>query len=358
MLTCSIAPSAAPFSAVVGTDDEQVEATGRTAGTVLGVRRRQGSLASVAQASGDAEGGAVNHSQAMDFQAGLAGWIKSPGARKYIHEFFGGNQADAISAMSTEFGETFYWSRDTSAVVDASRETIPEWHLTPDLLPAYFGFMVFDHEFSLPAIYDRTGEAIQERVSAIGWVVISKHDGSEFVAMPLGSPPITHDDEVSFMTFGRIGGIDRVVPTAIHRWKFGETWYETARREDDEPSEYRLVRTRLIASALAFISQPFMSSAPQNVDRATRRRMAREHWTHDPIVRVVQLRRILNQQHREHGSDPVEWSCSWVVRGHWRQQACGPNYAERRPVFVLPYVKGDPEKPLKAPAERVFAVVR
>lgn len=30
-----------------------------------------------------------------------------------------------------------------------------------------------------------------------------------------------------------------------------------------------------------------------------------------------------------------------IVRGHWRNQACGKNYSERRPVFIKPYVKGE-----------------
>lgn len=29
-----------------------------------------------------------------------------------------------------------------------------------------------------------------------------------------------------------------------------------------------------------------------------------------------------------------------IVRGHWRQQACGPNNSERRPVWIPSYIKG------------------
>lgn len=36
----------------------------------------------------------------------------------------------------------------------------------------------------------------------------------------------------------------------------------------------------------------------------------------------------------------------WWVRGHWRQQACGPNRSLRRPVFIAPHTSGALEAPL------------
>lgn len=37
----------------------------------------------------------------------------------------------------------------------------------------------------------------------------------------------------------------------------------------------------------------------------------------------------------------------WVVRGHWRQQAVGPNHSEHKPVFIAPHVRGPQGAPLK-----------
>lgn len=37
----------------------------------------------------------------------------------------------------------------------------------------------------------------------------------------------------------------------------------------------------------------------------------------------------------------------WVVRGHWRQQAVGPNHSEHKPVFIAPHVHGPQGAPLK-----------
>lgn len=44
-----------------------------------------------------------------------------------------------------------------------------------------------------------------------------------------------------------------------------------------------------------------------------------------------------------------------LVRGHWRQQPCGPRKSLRRPVFVVPYVKGPADSELVVkPTVRVW----
>lgn len=65
-----------------------------------------------------------------------------------------------------------------------------------------------------------------------------------------------------------------------------------------------------------------------------------------PRVTVVQLRRSAGS--RGTGESLVQWSRRWVVRGHWRWQAHGPQRAERRRIWVAPHVKGPEGKPLVA----------
>ncbi|MCT6736575.1 hypothetical protein [Rhodococcus qingshengii] len=43
-----------------------------------------------------------------------------------------------------------------------------------------------------------------------------------------------------------------------------------------------------------------------------------------------------------------EFSRRWWVTGHWRQQACGPKMADRKPIWVSPYIKGPDGTPLSA----------
>lgn len=41
------------------------------------------------------------------------------------------------------------------------------------------------------------------------------------------------------------------------------------------------------------------------------------------------------------------YTARWLVRGHWRNQACGPNRSERKHVFIEPYWKGPEGGPLR-----------
>lgn len=47
-------------------------------------------------------------------------------------------------------------------------------------------------------------------------------------------------------------------------------------------------------------------------------------------------------------SDPKDrhYTHRWWVRSHWRQQACGPGNKFRRPLLILPYIKGPDGTPL------------
>lgn len=46
------------------------------------------------------------------------------------------------------------------------------------------------------------------------------------------------------------------------------------------------------------------------------------------------------------GQKPVEWSVKWFVRGHMRNQTCGPNHSLRTKTWVRPHWKGPDEKPV------------
>lgn len=41
----------------------------------------------------------------------------------------------------------------------------------------------------------------------------------------------------------------------------------------------------------------------------------------------------------------ADYKTQWVVRGHWRNQACGPGLLERRPKWIQPYWKGSETAP-------------
>lgn len=55
---------------------------------------------------------------------------------------------------------------------------------------------------------------------------------------------------------------------------------------------------------------------------------------------------------RDRAGEKREFHHRWVVRGHWRQQACGPGREQRRPTWIMPHLKGPDDAPLM-PSEHV-----
>jgi hypothetical protein len=51
-----------------------------------------------------------------------------------------------------------------------------------------------------------------------------------------------------------------------------------------------------------------------------------------------------------------DWSCQWIVRGHWRNQWY-PSLEEHRQRYVAPYIKGPQDKPLRV-TDRAVEFIR
>lgn len=82
--------------------------------------------------------------------------------------------------------------------------------------------------------------------------------------------------------------------------------------------------------------------------RATRRAAKRAHLDVHGVT-VIRIRRLEHAPAAEPGS--VDWTCRWIVRGHWRRLADG------RQTYVKPYVKGPEGLPLRV-TDRVWEFVR
>lgn len=139
-------------------------------------------------------------------------------------------------------------------------------------------------------------------------------------------------------------------------------------RLDNDPDGSDLLRLRalriadstgdvdhpLLLAHLAFLNLPFVSVAKHQFPRAERRRAEREQ-RQLPDVKVVLLRRP-EQSESTHTQQGREWHHQWIVRGHWRRQWY-PRAETHKPVYVSPYMKGDPAKPLLS-RPTVYKVVR
>lgn len=100
---------------------------------------------------------------------------------------------------------------------------------------------------------------------------------------------------------------------------------------------------RLLQSFWVLSSQRIAVAETQLVDRHMRKRAAKVGHVPEDGIRVVTLRRPTQEQ--TGGSRLVEWSCRWVVSGHWREQWYAKS-EEHRPVWIAPYPKGPADKPL------------
>ncbi len=127
-----------------------------------------------------------------------------------------------------------------------------------------------------------------------------------------------------------------------------------------EPSTARnRLLVRFVMAAGVWLKQRIVVISSGHVERHRRKQLIRENDA--PIigdVKVVQLRRAeSNPVSSIESGDPVEWSCRWIVSGHWRNQYHAST-GRHELQYILPYVKGPADKPLKVPAQTVYSVSR
>jgi hypothetical protein len=300
----------------------------------------------------------MNWSQAIEGRLKIAEGVMRPEMRRFLGESLtsaqerrGINPA-ALEMASDEviartyagalYGSPFYWSPEMCAVISAVAVDMPDWTLTPEMLCVRSGFFWFSEPLALP-LWD--GERAD--LAAVGWHLMTDNDGLEVV-------------QTAAFTNTRLDSGVPPLPSNVAAWKIGTTYSDALAFRDGAmvgyPDRYEAM-FRYFACALSFINQSIFVTRHERATRATRKRAEAVLSDSECEVRVVQLRKRANPGEQTGEARSVEWSHQWVVSGHWRQQFY-PSTGEHRPIFVLPYVKGPEDKPLKAPAERVFAVVR
>ena len=115
---------------------------------------------------------------------------------------------------------------------------------------------------------------------------------------------------------------------------------------------------RFVAAAGAFLrTKAPLSATSERVDRHARKRLARQGYTGDEIVKVITLRARERSDSVGAGESDVDWSHRWIVTGHWRQQWY-PSVERHLPLWIHPFVKGPEDKPLKASGRPVMVVSR
>jgi hypothetical protein len=105
----------------------------------------------------------------------------------------------------------------------------------------------------------------------------------------------------------------------------------------------------VVGAAWLLMGQPTVA-ATRALEASSRARTDSASATTGPDpdrVSIIELRRPMSPPREQHGSSSErQYLHRWWVGGHWRQQACGPNHADRRPKWIAPYVKGPEGAPL------------
>lgn len=251
---------------------------------------------------------------------------------------------------------SLWWvSTDMANLIQAAAPTLPPTTLTHELLPAPSGLV----RFETPLLGIDANPALQNnvRVDAILW-------GSSMLG-PTQSPPAKlrnknlQGEWIGIATYTCDNGL--WYPMGRTDWQFGADTDDPidARLEDQDQTLASMAEDRRFFAAFCLLAQQKGVGEMSDVrlPRPTLRRSARRKV--DAKVRLVDVRRPERPDTGgEHEERPVEWSHRWIVGGDkggfWRQQAYGPNHSLRRPQFILPYVKGPADKPLKVkPTVRV-----
>jgi hypothetical protein len=129
---------------------------------------------------------------------------------------------------------------------------------------------------------------------------------------------------------------------------------------NDEHAALRLVSLqiwRFVLAGCVWIHQRIATVSLGPVERHRRKQLQREAGMVVRDVKVVELRRLESTLREPGKGEPVDWSCRWIVDGHWRNQY-HPSTGKHELTFVQPYVKGPADKPLRVPAHTVYLVDR
>lgn len=260
--------------------------------------------------------------------------------------------------------ELYFVTADMTRLAVAAGESLPDFHLEPEDVPSPTGFIVFAEPIG-SYINTDGGFAARVPIVAVSWgpsepvVAFTQGRGGlwftyysptawdsmeRMLAQQLGRRPtgkerarvrhmrgpLTWDNEAA-QAFGQGGKAD-FKPGASHDGDLDSfaPWSQTLR------------------AAWLLMRQPNIADAEDlHRPRASVRRDQRDGLSTGP-VRLLRLRPATRAAGApaDDESPGREYTCRWMVKGHWRQQWY-PSRQVHRPIWINPHIKGPDDKPLK-----------
>lgn len=270
----------------------------------------------------------------------------------------------AVHSLAT--GETYYWEPHIIDFVWETSQQMPNYTLRAESLLSRSGFCWLEKAIPFPLKDGSNANMVAFSWSEANFVTTDngQEDGNP-VSSRLGVIVTLYRTHRHLRHYGISWA-----PFTATVWRFGESFktveleqkYENMQQSAMVENQYSVSTNvmipffRFVAAAIAFMEQKIFIPVSERPERAVRRRLEAQGAKRDLSLKVVRLRKRYHRSSEQNDHEPVEWSCRWLVKGHWRQQ----HYRSQnvyKPIFIMPFVKGPEDKPLKA-NNKIFAVSR
>lgn len=260
-----------------------------------------------------------------------------------------------------DHADPFYIDPDTALAIGRASEALPlDYKFSVKDLPQDFGFIWCHKE--LPVDRDdytvEYGPTAMYPIKGMAWGVAEQLGIKKLFLYNI-------PDEHFVQGFLKHNGVVKSLRqfSTLTSWSEGSTIRDLVESETIE-EELQGQRIRVLTPPPAnqiqwfiafclWVQGEILTTSPQRLPRHT----LRKHKIHEGSVRIVTLRRRQYVNKKEGDGEPVEWSCRWLVRGHWRRVR-DKKTGEEKTVWVRGYIKGPSDKPFKQPKQNLFAVTR
>jgi hypothetical protein len=278
----------------------------------------------------------------LQYQFGLAKKV----AGRMVSHVDGRAQRHALSHAA------LWWvAQDMVQLIDRAHRTLPETTLTHELIPDEAGLVVF----ASPITGTQADSAEPIETHAMSWVVGNVGDGREGIHITTYS----HVRKGQRIGNTRIGYKESEFsywnPSGTCNWILGSDT-DAASFEgfnDDDVRRASMGEDRRVLAALWLLAaQPLAENTIKAAthNKAKRRRLADAGINASNDVRLVNVRRRRTEATGAQQGSGRTYSHRWKVGGDigfWRQQACGPQWSQHKPIFIEPYEAGPKDKPLR-----------
>jgi hypothetical protein len=279
-----------------------------------------------------------------------------------------------VTHGNVKMAENYLVSREMSDLVVAAAEALDEedvFDLT--VAPSPSGLARFDKPIPMT---DVRGRQMLSHWVLWGPCLVTGEDGTTGRGMLVTwfNDSVTEPDEVAKALRADRSNDSKVLSAMVGRWDYVGTstvcsgsplgprtvdpsqgYADMVRAQGDEVSAgatnmLRGVHALWLLMRQTIVSTQRASSHPSATAAAKRAKIP-------PLVSTVHLRRSVSLEPSQ-GHHEVHWQHRWLVRGHWRWQACGTGRAERKRIWVEGFIKGPDGAPFVANHETVYALVR